>query len=80
MLAILLSIASAAPLMAINSTKVGDGEFVQVTLSGVSSPTIQDAVGLYLGNNPNPGLQDPVKYQWAANSPAYLTTGNASMT
>jgi hypothetical protein len=79
-LATFSGIASAAPVLTLNSTKVGDGDYVKVTISNVSSPTIQDTVGLYLGAAPNPNLQAPVKYQWAANTPAYLTTGNASMT
>ena len=75
-----LATVTAAPQLTLNATSIQDGEYVQVTVSGVTNATIQDAVGLFLGNSPNPNLQAPVKYQWAANYPGYLTSGTSKLT
>jgi hypothetical protein len=70
--------ASAAPSLSMNVTSgLSDGDWVGVTVTGVEKPTVQDAVGLYLGANPDFTVV-PVKYQWIANSPGYLETGNGT--
>ena len=52
--------------------------FVQVSWSGVPNPTVADVIALYVPSNANITDLVPAKYQWANQSPGYLS-GSGSL-
>ena len=61
-----------------NITSFSNNSPVNVTFSGVTSPTDQDVVGLFFQNASADDVL-PLKYKWARTSPGYTTTGSGSL-
>ena len=60
--------------------QVKNGDYVGVTLSGVSKPTTYDAVAIYIQDPSDSavGLNKLLKYKWANADLSYVSTGNTT--
>ena len=60
--------------------QVKNGDFIGVTLSGVSKPTTYDAVAVYIQDPSDSavGLNKLLKYKWANADLSYVSTGSTT--